>query len=85
MAFLQAAVAHYKGLGVTSKCLITDNGSAYRSHLFAHTCKTVGIKHTFTRTYRPKTNGKAERFIQTCLLNGLMGATGRTATSGPTG
>lgn len=65
--FLQAAVAHYKALGVTIKRLITDNGSAYRSQLFARTCQTLGIKHTFTRHYRPQTNGKAERFIQTAL------------------
>jgi len=65
--FLKAAVDYYKALGVTIKRLITDNGSAYRSRLFARTCKALGIKHTFTRPYRPQTNGKAERFIQTCL------------------
>ena len=53
-------------LGVTIKRLITDNGPAYRSQLFACTCQALGIKHTFTRHYRPQTNGKAERFIQTC-------------------
>ena len=67
VAFLGAAVAHYEALGVRIKRLITDNGSAYRSQLFARTCKALGIKHTFTRPYRPQTNGKAERFIQTCL------------------
>jgi len=65
--FLHAAVAHYRALGVTIKRLITDNGPAYRSQLFARTCQALGIKHTFTRHYRPQTNGKAERFIQTCL------------------
>ena len=65
--FLKAAVAHYAALGVTIKRLITDNGSAYRSRLFAKTCQALGIKHTFTKPYRPQTNGKAERFIQTCL------------------
>ena len=64
---LLAAVAHYKALGVTIKRLLTDNGSAYRSKLFAKTCQALGIKHTFTKPYRPQTNGKAERFIQTCL------------------
>jgi transposase InsO family protein len=67
VAFLQAAVAHYAALGVRIKRVLTDNGSAYRSRLFARTCEALGIKHSFTRPYRPQTNGKAERFIQTCL------------------
>lgn len=67
VAFLKAAVAHYAAIGVRIKRLITDNGSAYRSRLFARTCEALGIKHSFTRPYRPQTNGKAERFIQTCL------------------
>lgn len=67
VAFLKAAVAHYAAIGVRIKRLITDNGSAYRSRLFARTCIALGIKHSFTRPYRPQTNGKAERFIQTCL------------------
>jgi transposase InsO family protein len=71
--FLKATVAHYKALGVTIKRLLTDNGSAYRSRLFAQTCQALGIKHTFTRPYRPQTNGKAERFIQTCLREWAYG------------
>ena len=71
--FLKAAVAHYQALGVTIKRLITDNGSAYRSQLFARTCQALGIKHTFTKPYRPQTNGKAERFIQTCLREWAYG------------
>jgi len=67
VAFLKAAVAHYAALGVQIKRLITDNGSAYRSRLFARTCEALGIKHSFTRPYRPQTNGKAERFIQTLI------------------
>ena len=67
VAFLKASVAYYAALGVRVQRLITDNGSAYRSRLFAQTCKALGIKHSFTRPYRPQTNGKAERFIQTCL------------------
>ncbi len=70
---LKAAVAHYKALGVTVERLLTDNGSAYRSRLFAQTCRALGIKHTFTRPYRPQTNGKAERFIQTCLREWAYG------------
>ena len=71
--FLKAAVAHYQALGVKIKRLITDNGPAYRSRLFARTCQTLGIKHTFTKPYRPQTNGKAERFIQTCLREWAYG------------
>lgn len=71
--FLHAAVAHYRALGVTIQRLITDNGPAYRSQLFAKTCQALGIKHTFTRHYRPQTNGKAERFIQTCLREWAYG------------
>jgi len=73
--FLKASVAHYKALGVTVKRLLTDNGSAYRSKLFARTCQALGIKHTFTKPYRPQTNGKAERFIQTCLREWAYGRT----------
>ena len=71
--FLKATVAHYRALGVTIKRLITDNGPAYRSQLFARTCHALDIKHTFTRHYRPQTNGKAERFIQTCLREWAYG------------
>jgi transposase InsO family protein len=71
--FLKAAVAHYAALGVRIKRLLTDNGSAYRSRLFAKTCQALGIKHTFTKPYRPQTNGKAERFIQTCLREWAYG------------
>ena len=67
VAFLQAAVAHYAALGVKVERLLTDNGAAYRSKLFRKACTALGIKHTYTRPYRPQTNGKAERFIQTCL------------------
>jgi len=67
VAFLQAAVAHYAALGVKIERLLTDNGSAYRSKLFRKACEALSIKHTYTRPYRPQTNGKAERFIQTCL------------------
>ena len=70
---LKDAVAHYKALGVTVKRLLTDNGSAYRSKLFAKSCQALGIKHTFTKPYRPQTNGKAERFIQTCLREWAYG------------
>ena len=71
--FLKAAVAHYAALGVRIERLITDNGAAYRSRAFAKTCQALGIKHSFTRPYRPQTNGKAERFIQTCLREWAYG------------
>lgn len=78
VALLRAAVSHYAALGVSTKRLITDNGSAYRSGLFAKTCQALGIKHTFTRPYRPQTNGKAERLIQTCLREWAYGRTWNT-------
>ena len=63
----------YAALGVKIERLITDNGAAYRSRLFAQTCQAMGIKHSFTKPYRPQTNGKAERFIQTCLREWAYG------------
>ena len=71
--FLKATVAHFAAHGVRIKRLLTDNGSAYRSKLFNKTCQALGIKHTYTRPYTPQTNGKAERFIQTCLREWAYG------------
>ncbi len=71
--FLKASVEHYAAHGVRIKRLLTDNGSAYRSKLFNKTCQALGIKHTYTRPYTPQTNGKAERFIQTCLREWAYG------------
>lgn len=65
--FLRNAHAYYASLGVRIQRLLTDNGSAFRSRDFAQACQALGIKHRFTRPYRPQTNGKAERFIQTSL------------------
>jgi len=67
VAFLKAAVAYYASLGVTIERVMTDNGSCYRSKAFARACKKLGLKHIRTKPYTPKTNGKAERFIQTSL------------------
>jgi transposase InsO family protein len=67
VAFLKAAVAYYAGLGVTVERVMTDNGSCYRSFTFRNACRRLGLKHIRTRPYTPKTNGKAERFVQTCL------------------
>ena len=67
MAFLQAAVAWYKRHGITIERVMTDNGSCYRSKAFNKLCKALGIRHVYTKPYTPKTNGKAERFIQSGL------------------
>lgn len=67
VAFLQAAVAYYRSLGVTVARVMTDNGSCYRSKAFRKACLDLGLRHIRTRPYTPKTNGKAERFIQTAL------------------
>ena len=65
--FLRRAVAHFAAYGVRVERVMTDNGSAYRATIHAVACKTLGIKHLRTRPYRPRTNGKAERFIRTLL------------------
>jgi transposase InsO family protein len=67
IAFLHAAVAFYAQHGITIRRLLTDNGSCYRSRHFRVACLQLGIQHRFTRPYTPRTNGKAERFIQTAL------------------
>ncbi len=67
VAFLKAAVAYYASLGVTVARVMTDNGSCYVSNAFAKACRKLGLKHIRTKPYTPKTNGKAERFIQTAL------------------
>lgn len=73
--FLRNAHAYYAGFGVRIKRLLTDNGAAFRSRIFAQTCVELGIKHRFTRPYRPQTNGKAERFIQSALREWAYGFT----------
>jgi transposase InsO family protein len=67
VAFLKAAIAYYKSLGVTVERVMTDNGSCYRSGAFAKACRRFHLKHIRTKPYTPRTNGKAERFIQTSL------------------
>lgn len=66
-AFLKAAVQHFRERGVRVQRVMTDNGSAYLSHAFRDACKRLRIRHLRTKPYTPRTNGKAERFIQTCL------------------
>jgi transposase InsO family protein len=67
VAFLKAAVAWYKGLGIRIERVMTDRGSCYRSRAFNKVCQALGIRHIYTKPYTPKTNGKAERFIQSSL------------------
>ena len=67
VAFLQAALAYYASLGITIARVMTDNGSCYKAFDFRDACRDLGLKHIRTKPYTPKTNGKAERFIQTAL------------------
>ena len=71
--FLHNMLAYFKSLGVTVRRLLTDNGSIFRSRSFAAACQQLGIEHKFTRAYRPQTNGKAERFIQSALREWAYG------------
>ncbi len=73
--FLRNAVAYFKSLGIKVKRLLTDNGPAFHSRDFAKACRELGIRHKFTRAYRPQTNGKAERFIQSALREWAYGFT----------
>jgi transposase InsO family protein len=66
-AFLQRAVAWFQAHGITIRRVMTDNGSGYVSRAFRATCEALGLRHLRTRAYTPRTNGKAERFIQTLL------------------
>jgi transposase InsO family protein len=68
-AFLKRAVGWFAERGVIIERLMTDNGSGYRSTLHRRACDALGIRHLFTRPYRPRTNGKAERFIRTLLAD----------------
>jgi transposase InsO family protein len=74
VAFLSRAVAFYAAHGITVERVMTDNGSAYRSTIHAFACRAMGLKHLRTRPYRPRTNGKAERFIRTLLAGWAYGA-----------
>jgi transposase InsO family protein len=65
--FLRRALTWFRRRGITVQRILTDNGSAYRSRLLAAVCQAQHLGHRFTRPYTPRTNGKAERFIQTLL------------------
>jgi transposase InsO family protein len=66
-AFLTAALRWFRRRGVSIRRVLTDNGSGYKARRFAGVCRTWQLRHRFTRPYTPRTNGKAERFIQTLL------------------
>lgn len=65
--FLIRAVRWFRGHGVTVDRVLSDNGSPYKSKAWRRVCRAAGVRHRFTRPYRPQTNGKAERWIRTVL------------------
>jgi transposase InsO family protein len=72
-SFLREAFAYFAKLGVKVQRVLTDNGPAFHSFAFRDACVELGIKQKFTRAYRPQTNGKAERFIQSALREWAYG------------
>jgi transposase InsO family protein len=74
VGFLRRAVTFYARHGITVRAVMSDNGACYRSTLHALACRKLGIRHLRTRPYRPRTNGKAERFIRTLLAGWAYGA-----------
>jgi transposase InsO family protein len=72
--FLRRAVAFYASYGITVQRVMSDNGACYRSTIHAVACRLLGLRHLRTRPYRPRTNGKAERFIRTMLGGWAYGA-----------
>ena len=74
VGFLRRALAFYAAHGITVQRVMTDNGPAYRSLAHTLACRALGLRHLRTRPYRPRTNGKAERFIRTLLAGWAYGA-----------
>ena len=72
--FLRRAVSWFRGMGITVERVLSDNGACYRSRVHAEACSELRMRHLFTRPYRPRTNGKAERFIQTLTNRWAYGA-----------
>jgi transposase InsO family protein len=66
-AFLRRTLTWFRRRGVRIRRLLTDNAMTYRSRAFCGVCRTWAVRQRYTRPYRPQTNGKAERFIQTLL------------------
>ena len=79
VGFLRRAVAFFARWGIRVERLLTDNGNPYRSTVHALACRALGIRHLRTRPYRPRTNGKAERFIRTLTDGWAYGAVYRTS------
>jgi transposase InsO family protein/transposase-like protein len=77
--FLRRAVAFFGRWGIRVERVLTDNGSCYRAAVHALACRSLRIKHLRTRPYRPRTNGKAERFIRTLIDGWAYGAVYRTS------
>jgi transposase InsO family protein len=73
IAFLRRALAFFAARGVAGERVLTDNGSAYVARTYALACLALGLRHTRTRPRRPRTNGKAERFIRTLLTEWAYG------------
>jgi transposase InsO family protein len=73
-AYLERAVAWFRSMGIEPRRILSDNGACYRSNAHADACRQLGLRHSFTRPYRPRTNGKAERFIQTLTSRWAHGA-----------
>jgi transposase InsO family protein len=79
VAFLRRALAFYRAHGIQVERVMTDNGPGYLSVVHAVACKALKLKHLRTRPYRPRTNGKAERFIRTLLGGWAYGAIYRSS------
>ena len=72
--FLRRAVGWFASMGIAVERVMSDNGACYRSTVHATACRELGLRHLFTQPYRPRTNGKAERFIQTLVNRWAYGA-----------
>jgi len=77
--FLRRAIAFFRRFGIRVERVLTDNGSCYRAVVHALACRALGIRHLRTRPYRPRTNGKAERFIRTLVDGWAYAAVYRTS------
>jgi transposase InsO family protein len=81
VAFLRRAIAWFKRLGVRIRRILSDNGPNYRSDVFARCCRWHKVRHMRTKPYRPCTNGKAERFIQTMIREWAYAVPFRSSTA----
>ena len=83
VGFLARAIAWFADHGVTVQRVMTDNGSALPLHGLGHLCAEHDVRHIRTRPYRPRTNGKAERFIQTMLREWAYAAVYQSSPAAP--